>query len=164
MNKFNVNTLFSNLKNAEKNTNDIKNTEIVQCFDYLQDRFNDATLQGKTSIIVDDNMKKKIYTHLNEMEDMFEKNGILLNYSDYPLIEIIPSPLYKNTNNQEDAKKRKIKFNFVVISSLLTVSTIISYFILDCIPFFNPFSHPIVFGLTTLIIMSVFGAVYSKFK
>lgn len=164
MDKFNVNKLFQNLKNSDNKNKDNKNKEFFECFDYLQNKFNDATLNGKTSIIVDDNFNKKIYTHLNELEDRFEKNGILLNYSDYPLIEIIPSPLYKNVNNQDEIKKRKIKFNFVVISSLLTVSTIISYFILDCIPFFNPFSHPIVFGLTTLIIMSIFGAVYSKFK
>lgn len=164
MDKFNVNKLFENLKKSDNNDKYNKNKEFIECFDYLQNKFNEATLNGKTSIIVDDNIKKKVYTHLNELEDRFEKNGILLNYSDYPLIEIIPSPLYKSGDNKDERKKRKIKFNFVVISSLLTVSTIISYFILDCIPFFYPLSHPIIFGLTTLIIMSLFGAVYSKFK
>ena len=109
-------------------------------------------------------MKQIVLKYLNELEDRFEKNGILLNYSDYPLIEIIPSPLYKRSADQDDKKKKKIKFNFVVMASLLTASTIISYFILDCIPFFNPFSHPIVFGLVTLVIMSSFGAIYSRFK
>lgn len=164
MDKFNINKLFENLRNSENKNKEDKDKEFIVCFDYLQSKFNDATLNGKTSIIVDDNMKKKVFAYLNQLEDRFEKNGILLNYSDYPLIEIIPSPLYKGVNNQDENKKRKIKFNFVVIASLLTASTIISYFILDCIPFFNPFSHPIIFGLTTLIIMSIFGAVYSKFK
>lgn len=164
MSTFNVTKLFQNLKQAENNKNENQNDEIIKCFNYLQDEFNNATLRGKTSIIVDENMKSIIYKYLNDLEYRFEKNGILLNYSDYPLIEIIPSPLYKGTNNIEERKKKNIKFNFVVIASLLTFSTIISYFILDCIPLFNPFSHPIIFIITTLIIMSLFGAVYSKFK
>ena len=135
MDKFNIKTLFSNLRNAEKNNNENKNKEFEKCFNYLQDKFNEATLNGQTSIRVDDNMKTSVYKFLNELESRFEKSGILLNYSDYPLIEIIPSPLYKGFNNEEETKKRKIKFNFVVIASVLTVSTIISYFILDCIPF-----------------------------
>lgn len=62
MDKFNVSILYKNLKNSDRKNNEDKNQEFIECFNYLKDKFNEATLNGSTSIIIEDYIKAKIST------------------------------------------------------------------------------------------------------
>lgn len=159
---FDANKFHQNISSAENDSHQNDHIEFYKCYDYLQHQFDKATKKGQTSIIVDDTMSAKILKHINELTDKFESVGIILDYSDYPVIEIKVSPLFKPTRNVK--RRSAISLKIMLVVGIVILSTVVSYFILDCIPLVNPLSHPIVLIILSLAIASFLGSLYNKFK